>query len=95
MCAPSCSVTLCALTRPCTLERQPLPPFELESFLRDEAKIDAEGVKEYLPLLKKNKIDEEVLKLATDADLKEMGIDLPMDRAKLLDAAKRRTSGKH
>ena len=36
--------------------------FDLESFLREEAKIKAEGVKEYLPLLKKNKVDtEEVL----------------------------------
>ena len=36
--------------------QQPLPPFELEHFLRDEAKIDEDGVKEYMPLLRKNKV---------------------------------------
>jgi len=69
-------------------------PFELESFLRDEAKIDADGVKEYLPLLKKNKIDEEVLKLATDADLKEWGITAGGDRKRVLAAVEKRTGKK-
>ena len=69
-----------------------LKPFELESFLRDEAKIDAEGVKEYLP--KKNKVDEARLHLVTNAMLKEMGINLPMDHAAIVDAAQRRLSSK-
>ena len=59
-------------------------PFDLESFLRDEAKIDEDGVKEYLPLLKKNKIDENVLMMATNADLKEWGITAGGDRKCIL-----------
>ena len=69
-------------------------PFELESFLRDEAKIKPENVKKYLPLLQENEVDEARLHLLTDAMLKEMGINLPLDRASILEAAKRRTSGK-
>ena len=43
--------------------------YGVERFLRDEAKIDAEGVKEYVPLLRKNKVDEARLHLLTDAML--------------------------
>lgn len=44
-----------------------LRPFDLASFLRDKAKIDAD-VKEYLPLLRKNKVNEAVLRaLATES----------------------------
>lgn len=44
----------------------PRPPFELESFLRDESDIKEANVKKYLPLLRKNKVSEAVLRaLAT------------------------------
>ena len=49
---------------------------------------------EYLPLLKKNKVDEAGLRLLTDAMLLKWGITLPIDRASILEAAKQRTSGK-
>ena len=69
-------------------------PFELESFLRDEAKIDDEGVKEYLPLLKKNKVNEARLHLLTEVMLLKWGIEADLDRASILEAAKLHTSSK-
>ncbi len=65
-------------------------PFELESFLRDEAKIDDDGVKEYLQKLQKNKLDEKKLHLLTPELLKAMGVTAIMDIAAIVDAAKQR-----
>lgn len=71
--------------------------FELDHFLRDEAKIDEDGVKEYLPLLRKNKVDEAGLRvLATKSEevikavLKEIGINAVSDRINLAEAIVRR-----
>lgn len=44
--------------------------FELESFLRDEAKIDEDGVRKYRRLLTKNNVNEARLHLLTDAMLR-------------------------
>ena len=74
--------------------QQPLPPFELESFLRDEAKIKEANVKKYVPLLNENEVDEARLHLLTDALLKEIGIGLPIDRASILDAVQKRIAGR-
>lgn len=60
------------------LFRQALPPFELESFLRDEANIDTEGVSQYLPLRRKNKIDEKALPLLMKEDLQRSELPLVM-----------------
>lgn len=65
-------------------------PLELKSFLRDEAKIDEEGVEQYLPLLKRNKIDGAVLMRATDADLKDWGVAAGGDRKRILAAIEKR-----
>ena len=74
--------------------------FELESFLRNEAKIDEDGVKEYVPLLNENEVDEEGLRvLATDpkrdieARLEKWGISVDADRLKLAEAIVRRFGG--
>ncbi len=76
-----------------TLRNVRLPPFELERFLRNEAKIKAENVKKYLPLLQQNEVDEEGLHLLTDAMLLKWGIKADLDRAKILAAAQKRTAG--
>ena len=88
------------LERPTAAARPLLPPFELERFLRNEAKIDEDGVKEYLPLLRKNKVDEEGLRvLATEtkevikAELEKIGINAVSDRIKLAEAIVRRFGG--
>ena len=90
--APARSISASAAARGGLAPRM-LFPFNLESFLGDEAKID-DGVRGYLPLLKKNKVDEAGLHLLTDAMLLKWGIEADLDRAKILDAAKQRTSGK-
>lgn len=72
-----------------------LKPFELEGFLRDEAKIAKDEKRaKYKKIFEDQEVDEARLHLLTDAMLKEMGINLPLDRASILEAAKRRTSGK-
>ena len=85
-------VPLCS--RPPATVQPPLPPFELESFLRDEAKIKEANVKKYLPLLKENEVDEAGLHLLTDAMLLKWGIEADLDRAKILAAAQKRTAGR-
>ena len=67
----------------------------LESFLRDEAKIaKADKRAKYKEIFDKNDVDEAGLHLLTDAMLLKWGIEADLDRAKILDAAKQRTSGK-
>ena len=65
-------------------------PLELKSFLRDEAKIDEEGVEQYLPLLKRNKIDGAVLMRATDEKLMAWGVTAGGDRERILAAIEKR-----
>jgi len=72
----------------------PQLPFNLESFLRDDAGLDDESIKEYQPVLKKNKVDEKGLHLLTDSNLKEMGVVALMDRVKILDAVAKHTGKK-
>lgn len=75
---------------------QPLPPFELERFLRNEANIDDDDdVKKYEALLRKNKVNEARLHLLTEALLKEMGIKGDLDRASISEAAQKRAAGGH
>ena len=83
-----------------TLRDVRLPPFELERFLRDEAEIDEDGVKEYMPLLRKNKVDEKGLHvLATKSEetiesrLEKWGISVDGDRLKLANAIVTRFGG--
>ena len=66
------------------------PAFDLASFLSDEAKIKPENASKYLPLLKD--VDEARLHLLTEAMLLKWGIEADLDRASILEAAKRRTS---
>lgn len=76
------------------------PAFELESFLRDEAKIKEANVNKYLPLLNENEVDEEGLRvLATKseevikAELEKWGVSAGSDRVKLAEAIVRRFGG--
>lgn len=76
--------------------------FDLERFLRLEAEIDAGGVDEYMPRLRKNKVDEAALRvLATEpkhdieARLERWGISSDADRLKLARAIVTRFSGSH
>jgi len=70
-------------------------PFELESFLRDEAKIAKDEKRaKYKKIFEDNDVDEARLRLITHDLLKEMGVDIPMDRAAIVDAAQRHTSSK-
>jgi hypothetical protein len=70
-----------------------MPPFALEMFLRDEAGVKPENVAKYLPLLQKNEVDEKSLPLLSDANLEKMGVLAVMDRSKIFEAAKRRSTG--
>ena len=70
-------------------------PFELESFLRDEAKIKAEKIDGYLKKLRdENDNDEEVLKRATDAKLEKWGVSAGGDRKRILAAIEKRAGKK-
>ncbi len=67
------------------------PLFDLKTFLSEEAGIDEAGVREYLPLLIKNKVDEKVLAMLNDGDLEKIGIALG-DRKKILAARDKRVA---
>lgn len=69
-----------------------MPPFALETFLRDEAELDEAAVKEYLPKLQMNKVDEKSLPRLSDAALEKMGVLAWGVRDKILEAAKRRST---
>jgi hypothetical protein len=70
---------------------QELPPFDLESFLREEAGVDPGSVAKYLPILRE-KVDETSLRLLTDAALENWGIVPGGHRLKILAAAQRRSA---
>ena len=70
-------------------------PFELESFLRDEAKIAKDEKRaKYKKIFEDNDVDEARLHLLTEAMLLKWGIEADLDRAKILEAAKLHTSSK-
>jgi len=68
--------------------------FDLESFLRDDAGLDDDSINAYLPVLKKNKVDEKVLPELTDADLLQWEVSAWGDRKKILRASKQYQAGK-
>ena len=51
-------------------------------------------MQKYLPLLKKNKVNEARLHLLTEVMLLKWGIEADLDRASILEAAKLHTSSK-
>src|SRR6185437_5583535 len=105
-CAPAWSSTGAQCYRGQVRWRWPAPPSahrvqsassrssSSRAFLRDEAKIDEDGVRKYRRLLTKNNVNEARLHLLTDAMLRKWGIQADLDRASILEAAKHRTSGK-
>jgi len=71
-----------------------MPPFTLETFLRDEAELDEAAVKEYLPKLQMNKVDEKSLPRLSDDALEKMGVLAWGVRDKILEAVKRRSANR-